>query len=185
MYEYRELISDHLWLFRHPGEQKCVFKSIMRAAGGLIEKDGETLRTLLHYMAMSEVSDVLPLMVEAGFDVDMGDTDRRTPLHLAVVSNHASSVRALIEERGANVHARDLFGVLPWHLALVIDAEYAYEHPIREASKEEIIRYLAQHTKLEEVRTTGPREALRKLKENPSADIIVSPIQVIPRYQRQ
>ena len=43
----------------------------------------------------------------------MGDSDRRTPLHLAVVSNHASSVRALIEECGANVHARDLFGAPP------------------------------------------------------------------------
>jgi len=185
MYEYRELISDNLCLFPHPGEQNRVFKSMMRAAGGLIEKDMETARTLLHYMAMSGVSDVLPLMVEAGFDVDTGDSDRRTPLHLAVVSNHASSVRALIEDCGANVHAQDLFGALPWHLALVIDAEYAYEHPIREASKEEIIRCLAQHTKVEEVRTTGPREALKKLKENPSADIIVSPIQVIPRYQRR
>ena len=94
----------------------------------IIEKDGVTCRTLLHYMAMNDVDDILLPLIEAGFDVNAQDSDYRTPLHLAIIGNHAATTTSLVEKAGADVHARDLSNLLPFHYALSIDVDNIVEN---------------------------------------------------------
>lgn len=171
VHQYRNAMLAEVNLFPHPDQQRAVFRLMMSAADGLIHSDPETRRTLLPYMAMNGVTDILKSLVDAGFGVDDGDSDYRTPLHLAVVSNHADAVRILVETCGADVHVQDLKKLLPWHCALNIDCDYLGENFERIASKEQILRLLAVHTDPEKVQ--GPRfvQVLKNLKENPGAAI--------------
>ena len=50
-----------------------------------------TRRLLLHYMAMNGFSNLLSVLVDAGFDVNERDSDYRTSLHLAVIANNSSA----------------------------------------------------------------------------------------------
>jgi glutaminase len=52
----------------------------------------------------------LPLLrrlVRAGADVNAGDYDRRTALHISAAEGNAVMVRVLVEEGGANIWVTD------------------------------------------------------------------------------
>ena len=85
---------------------------MLAAADGAIREDIGTGRSLLHFMVMNGVSDILEAMVEAGFNVNVKDADSITPLHLAVIGNHADDVQTHIERCHTEVHARDLNNAL-------------------------------------------------------------------------
>lgn len=171
VHQYRDAMVAEANLFPDLAQQQAIFRLMMSAADGLIRTDLETRRTLLHYMAMNGVTDILKSLVGTGFGVNDPDSDYRTPLHLAVVSNHADTVHVLVETCGADVHAQDLRKLLPWHCALNIDCDYLGENYGRITSKERILRLLAVHTDPEKVE--GPRfvQVLKDLKENPGAPI--------------
>ena len=109
---YRDAMIAQVKLFPNDDQQQAVFRLMLEAADGSIDSDRETMRTLLHYMAMNGVTDLLENLVNAGFDVNERDSDYRTPLHLAVVGNHADTVRVLVEKCKADVHIRDLGNLL-------------------------------------------------------------------------
>jgi ankyrin repeat protein len=124
MYKYRSRIAQQIWRFADPRQQEDVFQAMVSTADGLTHKDHDTGMTLLHYMAMNGVADILQIMVDAGFDVKAQDSDNMNPLHLAVVGSHADAVHILIEICVVDVHARDVNNALPWHVALRIDSDY-------------------------------------------------------------
>jgi hypothetical protein len=122
-------------------------------------------------MAMNGVAEVLAPLTEAGYHVDDQDADNRTPLHLAVIGNHADVVKTLVELCHADVNHRDLNNLLPFHYALSIDMDNVVENAERAISKAYILRYLAQRTDPEKVRGRKVKRILDQLKENPSAVI--------------
>ena len=187
VHRYRDAMIGQVNLFSHPDQQRAVFHLMMDAADGLIRSDPQTLRTLVHYMAMNGVTDMIQHMitfgsatknrdmlqnlVDAGFDVNSRDSDYRTPLHLAVIGNHADTVRVLVEMCGADVHAQDLMKLLPWHCALEIGCEPLSDTRERIASKERILRLLALHTDPAKVQGFLSKCVLEKLKKSPDAAI--------------
>jgi hypothetical protein len=171
MQKYRDILLVTVRKFPNIQEQRCVFMCIMDATEGLFHDDGETKRTLLHYFAMNNVAELLPALVDAGFGVDAPDSDRCTALHLAVASNHWESTQVLIENCGANVQARDLNNLLPWHYALHVDEGATRQHPQRLESVTKILRLLARHTDIALVTTAIPRLILSQLKANPDDEI--------------
>jgi hypothetical protein len=173
MHQYRDAMVKQIKLFPQADQQQAVFWHMVQAANGLMICDPGTFRTLLHYMAMNGVSDLLSVLVDAGFDVNKGDSDYRTPLHLAVIANHPSAVQVLIDQCGANVHARDLNRLLPWHCALAIDSDNIVENRERITSKAIILRLLASRTNLHQVKGRRALQILLQFKENPDAAIDV------------
>lgn len=171
MQKYRDVLVATVLSFPNIRQQRDVFMLMMDATDGLFTDDGETKRSLLHYLAMNNVFEVLPALVEAGFAVDAKDSDACTALHLAVASNHWESTKVLIEECGANVQARDLNLLLPWHYALHVDEGAKTQHPERLESIKKILRLLAYHTDLALVKTFIPRLILSQLKTNPDDEI--------------
>jgi len=173
MHQYREAMVKQIKLFPEPDQQAAVFWQMVQAANGLMTRDSGTFRTLLHYMAMNGVSDLLSVLVDAGFGVNEGDSDYRTPLHLAVIANHPSAVQVLIDHCGADVHARDLNRLLPWHCALAIDSDNIVENRERITSKASILRLLASRTDPNQVKGRRASQILVQFKENPDAAIDV------------
>lgn len=172
MQKYRDILLATVQSFPNIQEQRSVFMHIMDTTEGLFHDDGDTKRSLLHYLAMNNVAELLPALVDAGFEVDARDSDRCTALHLAVASNHWESTQVLIEQCGANVQARDLNNLLPWHYALHVDEGAARQHPQRLESITKILRLLARHTDIALVRTAIPRLILSQLKLNPDDEIV-------------
>lgn len=171
MFQYRDYILSQLSYFPNVHQQHLIFKLMWDAADGLKTTDSAEGRTLLHYMAMNDVADLLRIMVEAGFEVNAGDSDHRTPLHLAVIGNHADAVQVLVEKCGANANLPDLNNLLPWHYSLVIDMDNFHVISPRVESKKRIIRFLAIHTDLRLVRNIQARLVLAKLKNEPQRAI--------------
>jgi len=129
---------------------------------------------------MNDVHHLMPKLVEIGFGVDDRDSDYRTPLHLAVISNNYWSVEALIKDCHADPHVEDLCYLLPWHLALAIDDDNIIENAERARSKADIIAYLAQHTDPSKIKGRRSSEILQKLRDDPNAEIVVT----LPRGSR-
>ena len=173
MHQYRDAMVKQIKQFPEADQQQAVFWHMVQAANGLMTRDSGTSRTLLHYMAMNGVSDLLSVLVDAGFSVNDGDSDYRTPLHLAVIANHPSAVQVLIDQCGADVHARDLNRLLPWHCALAIDSDNIVENRERIASKAFILRLLASQTDPNQVKGRRASQILVQFKENPDAAIDV------------
>jgi hypothetical protein len=171
MQKYRDILLAAVRMFPNIEEQRSVFMLIMDATEGLFRDDGETKRSLLHYLAMNNVAELLPALVDAGFEVDARDSYECTALHLAVAGNHWESTQVLIENCGANVQARDLNHLLPWHYALHVDEGAARQHPQRLKSITKILRLLARHTDIALVTTAIPRLILSQLKLNPDDEI--------------
>jgi hypothetical protein len=60
------------------------------------------------------------IAANAAADVNERDDDQMTPLHWAVLANHAEAAKALIAA-GANVNAVDKHGFTPLHYAVTVD----------------------------------------------------------------
>ena len=61
----------------------------------------------------------VPLLLSAGVDPDVPDTDGETPLHLAIRSTAIDTVEALLKA-GANVDARNFDSKTPLEFALEV-----------------------------------------------------------------
>lgn len=109
---------------------------------------------------MYDIHPLMPKLVELGFGVNDRDSDYRTPLHLAVVSNNYWSVEALINECHAEPNVENFYYLLPWHLALAIDDANVIENAERARYKADIIACLARHTDGNKVRGTRSRKIL-------------------------
>lgn len=94
--------------------------------------------TPLHEAAYRGRCQLIPLMVEAGGELD-GSPANPTLLHAAARMGHPSVVEWLVG-RGANLHARAHGGPWPGKTALAIAAEHGHE---------EIARFLRQHGAVE------------------------------------
>lgn len=169
---YQSTLKQQLDVLLLPSQRRAVFQAMLCLAKGSLDRDGETARTLLHYMAMNGVHELLPQLVGLGFELNDKDSDYQTPLHLAVIGNHSEAARVLVEDCHADVHIADLNGLLPWHHALVIDWSNLAENPEREGSKRSIIRLLAKATDATKVKGTDARRKLLKAQGNPQADIV-------------
>lgn len=152
-------------------QKQMLFRVMLKAADSSMVANNDEKRTLLHYMAMNGVTDTIQAVVEAGFDVEARDSDYRTPLHLAVIGNHAETVDVLVERCGANVHAQDLNKLLPWHCAVAIDLDNGIDNSDRISSKMQILRLLAAHTDLGKVSSRVAKGILQRLKDDPTADM--------------
>lgn len=72
-------------------------RNIIAAVAAAASGDVETLRRL-------KASDI---------NLDIGDYDKRTPLHLAAANNHLDALRWLVEEAGVHVNPSDRWGATP------------------------------------------------------------------------
>jgi hypothetical protein len=169
---YQDELMAQLELFPNLHQQRALFGAMLRMTRGDLEKDGDTGRTLLHWFAMNDVHRLMPKLVEVGFGVNDRDSDYRTPLHLAVISNNYWSVEALINECHADPNVEDLCYLLPWHLALAIDDDNVVEIEERARSKADIIACLARHTDPSKVRGIRSRKILEQLRDDPNAEIV-------------
>lgn len=61
--------------------------------------------------ASGDLESIIRLM-NRGLDINEGDYDKRTPLHLAVSAGHIDIIKHLIEN-GANINCRDRWGATP------------------------------------------------------------------------
>ena len=169
IFKYRELVASSLQELSQTGELSGrFFATLMETNFGPIATDMDTGRTLLHYMAMNGVADVLKPLVDAGYNVNDTESDRRTALHLAVVGNHAHAVKALVVQCGANVNLGDYNDLLPFHYALSIDMDNVVETRERAIFKASILRILASRTDPSKVKGWAKR-LLDKLRETPNA----------------
>ena len=66
--------------------------------------------TPLHQAARYGYVGIVRLLCDRGADVEARDNDDRRPLHLAAYWGHISVVKELIEERNAEINARDDVG---------------------------------------------------------------------------
>jgi nucleoside phosphorylase len=172
MHEYHSELLENLENFPDPDQHRLVFGAMLRMTKGSIDEDSATLRTLLHWLAMNGEAKLLPKLISLRFKVNAQDSDRQTPLHLAVIGNHWEAVRVLVDKCQADVHLADLNGLLPWHHALHIDWDNQAENEDREKSRISIIKCLAKVTSKKHVKGSRALKTLLQLKENPDADIL-------------
>jgi len=66
--------------------------------------------TPLHRAAMRGYVEIVRLLCDRGADVEARDNDRWRPLHIAAINGHNSVVKELIEERNAEINARNNYG---------------------------------------------------------------------------
>jgi len=67
----------------------------------------------IDYAASGDVERVAEEIARGDINVDEGDYDQRTALHLAVCGGHVEMVRALVEKHGAAISVKDRFGHTP------------------------------------------------------------------------
>lgn len=171
MQEYRSELLEQLGDFRDPGQRNGIFQAMLRITKGALTNNSDTGRTLLHWLAINGIADLLPKLVKIGFKVNARDSDYQTPLHLAVIGNHSAAVKVLVEECHANLHVPDLNGLFPWHHGLHIDWDNCAKNKEREESKVSIIRFLATATVEEKVKGLRAQIFLSILKLNLDTDI--------------
>ncbi len=82
---------------------------LIRANPDLVnERDTNQTRDLpLHTAAVQGNIEIARLLLDAGAELDGGDSDNSTPLHVACLQRHPEMVAFLLE-RGADVHRRDM-----------------------------------------------------------------------------
>ena len=100
--------------------------------GAQLEAKSGGSRTPLHGAARHGHVDIVRLLCDRGADVEARDNGGRRPLHRAAYNDHISVVKELIEDRNAEINARDDLG---W-TALTI---------ARQQNKPDIAAYLVSH----------------------------------------
>ena len=74
------------------------------ASGALdINRRGWAEKTLLHYAAEYNLSDIINILLEKGVDVNCIDAKKMTPLHYAAKKRHVESIRALLENNEVDI----------------------------------------------------------------------------------
>ena len=144
-------------------EQHRIIQIVHSAATGRQMVDPSTNRSLLHYLAMNGVHDLIRKFVIGGFQVDYPDSDRRTPLHLASIGCHFETVTTLVS-CGADVHSRDTNGCFPWDYACSIDMSRPFQRN-KEIEQNEILRHLALLMDIDQMPSRKSREMLEKMKD--------------------
>ena len=104
--------------------------------GAQVEAKDNRGCTPLHWAAREGYVEIVRLLCDRGADVEAHDNDGRRPLHRAALYGHISVVKELIEERNAEINARDDIGwtALTW---------------AREVNKHDIAAYLVSHGGIE------------------------------------
>jgi len=88
--------------------------------------------TPLHYAAMQGRTEIVRRLCDQGADVEARDNDEWRPLHHAAYNGHISVVKELIEERNAEINARNDVGLTALTTARINDkldiAAYLVSH---------------------------------------------------------
>jgi ankyrin repeat protein len=82
----------------------------------IIREAGEGIDEALYLAAWNGHADVAELLLAAGADVGVKDSDGRTPLHLAARYGHADVAEPLLAA-GADAEAKDSYNRTPLHRA--------------------------------------------------------------------
>ena len=172
MQHYGDTLVEQVDIFHSLEQQTAVFQAMLRLTKGSLNRDSDTGRTLMHWLAMNGKADLLPKLQQLGFKTSDKDSDYRTPLHLAVICNHVGAVRVLLEECQADANVKDLRNLLPFHYSLQIDLDNTKANSGRVEARRDIIRMLAEKTDPSKVEGYLAMRAIRTLKANPEADIV-------------
>lgn len=73
----------------------------------------EDSQKLLHYCAMGDIGSVKRLCLNPKIDLDAGDYDGRTPLHLAASEGHLDILKQLVRHGLKDVNPTDRWGNTP------------------------------------------------------------------------
>ena len=113
------------------GDAARVREILKSNPAALTERDNNQFHELpIHFAATSGNVEIARILLDAGADIDAGDSDNSTALGVAAMRGHAPLVGFLIE-RGANVNHRDRKADCPLSFAV-------------SAGKEEIARQLVE-----------------------------------------
>lgn len=89
------------------GDLALVKKILEEDPAALTERDNNQFREMpIHFAATTGNIDIARFLLDAGADIDAGDSDNSTALGIAAMRKHGDMV-ALLIERGANVNHRD------------------------------------------------------------------------------
>ena len=77
------------------------------------KKLNEKIVSLVTAAAKNDISEVARMLAQGDINVDMGDYDERTPLHLAASNGHLKMVKYLIQIHGADFNVKDRYGGTP------------------------------------------------------------------------
>lgn len=91
--------------------QQTEVVAFLRKHGGTTGSADQT-SNLITAAAVGDLDESLMLIHHGNIDINQGDYDKRTPLHLACGEGHILVVRALIDN-GANVNVEDRWGGTP------------------------------------------------------------------------
>ena len=88
--------------------------------GAKVDARGNCGWTPLHWAADQGHVEIVRLLCDHGADVEARGSGEQRPLHFAVSNGHISVVKDLIEERNAEINARDKYGraALTWARAM-------------------------------------------------------------------
>jgi ankyrin repeat protein len=77
------------------------------------KKLNEKIVSLVTAAAKNDISEVSRMLGQGDINVDMGDYDERTPLHLAASNGHTKMVKHLVQIHGADLSVKDRYGGTP------------------------------------------------------------------------
>ena len=70
-------------------------------------------QSLLHFCALGDLKGIMALKIESDPDLDIGDYDGRTALHLSCSENYFRIVEYLIMNGVKNINPKDRWGNTP------------------------------------------------------------------------
>ena len=104
--------------------------------GAQVEAKSSVSLTPLHCAAINGHVDIVRLLCDRGADFEARDISGLRPLHIAAVNGHISVVKELIEERNAEINARNDAGETALRCA-------------RDGNNRDIVAYLVSHGGIE------------------------------------
>jgi hyperpolarization activated cyclic nucleotide-gated potassium channel 4 len=101
---------------------------LLVAAGANLCMSGDKLAGRLCSLAAADDVDTLRRYIAAGADVNVGDYDRRTALHIAAAEGKLEVVALLVEVGGADIGVTDRWGATPGNEAERVGAAAVVEY---------------------------------------------------------